>query len=391
MKAHGGFIQVYSELGKGTKFKVYLPAETDPSGEPVAEVAVELPRGKGELILVVDDEDSVRQITKQTLEAFGYRVILANDGSEAVATYAQRGSEIDAIVTDMMMPVMDGPSAIRVIRSMNPARPHHRRQRPERERPRRPSRRPRRETFPPQTLHRRNAAEDAAGNPRRRESGVTAIPNGRQAFHAGEYSLSKFLIYRTRLAARARRFISRRQTASSDYMSAALPENETARLASLRRYAILDTAPEVAFDRINRIAAEVLHVPVSLVTLVDEDRQWFKAAYGFNLPETSRDVSFCAHAILSDEVMVVEDALADARFAKNPLVTGGPRIRFYAGAPIKSSDGFNIGTLCAIDTKPRTLTKSEAAILRDLAELVRDELELRAGHSPARTAVHGDQ
>ncbi len=121
VKSHGGFIQVYSEVGRGTKFKIYLPARTEASSEAIAEVAAEMPRGHGELILVVDDEDSVRQITKRTLEAFGYRVILATDGAEAVATYAQRSSEIAVILTDMMMPVMDGPSAIRVIRSMNSA------------------------------------------------------------------------------------------------------------------------------------------------------------------------------------------------------------------------------------------------------------------------------
>jgi PAS domain S-box-containing protein len=121
VKSHGGFIQVDSEVGKGTKFKVYLPAQTEASAETAAEIAAEMPRGNNELILVVDDEPSVRQITQQTLEAFGYRVVLASNGAEAVAIYGARKAEIAAVLTDMMMPVLDGPATIQVLQKINPA------------------------------------------------------------------------------------------------------------------------------------------------------------------------------------------------------------------------------------------------------------------------------
>jgi PAS domain S-box-containing protein len=160
-------------------------------------------------------------------------------------------------------------------------------------------------------------------------------------------------------------------------MSPPLGEDERRRLAELRRYGILDTPPEAAFDRITRLTAHLLQVPIAQVTLVDEQRQWFKSSHGLDATETPRDVSFCAHAILSDEVMVVPDATHDSRFAANALVTGEPRIRFYAGAPLKSAGGANLGTLCAIDTKPRQLTPRDTEMLRDLAALACDELELR--------------
>jgi PAS domain S-box-containing protein len=121
VKSHGGFVRVYSEPGKGTKFGVYLPAQTETSAESAEEIAAELPRGHGELILVVDDESTVRVITQQTLQAFGYRVILASDRAEAVAAYARQGSEVAVVLTDMMMPVMDGPATILILRKLNPA------------------------------------------------------------------------------------------------------------------------------------------------------------------------------------------------------------------------------------------------------------------------------
>ncbi len=160
-------------------------------------------------------------------------------------------------------------------------------------------------------------------------------------------------------------------------MSFPIPPNEQQRLQELRRYAVLDTPPEKAFDNITDLAARIFKVPIASVTLIDEDRQWFKSCLGLETRETGRDIAFCAHAILRDEVMVVPDAQADARFADNPLVTGAPYIRFYAGAPLRTSAGLNLGTLCIIDTKPRRMTKGNLATLASLATLVVDEIQLR--------------
>ncbi len=160
-------------------------------------------------------------------------------------------------------------------------------------------------------------------------------------------------------------------------MSFPLPPNEAQRLAELRRYAVLDTPPEKAFDDITTLAARVFKVPISTVTLIDEDRQWFKSCFGLETREVGRNVAFCAHAILHDEVMIVPDARADARFAENPLVTGAPHIRFYAGAPLRTRNGLNLGTLCIIDTTPRELSEANAATLEGLAALVVAEINLR--------------
>jgi len=161
-------------------------------------------------------------------------------------------------------------------------------------------------------------------------------------------------------------------------MSAPLPENEGQRLRALRRYQVLDTPPEPALERITSQAAQLFGVPICLVSLVDESRNWFKSRYGWAIPEIGREESFCAHAILSEDVMVVPDAPQDARFAQNPLVTGEPGIRFYAGAPLRTPDGFNLGTLCILDTAAQVgLSRDEAALLKSLAGLVVSELEVQ--------------
>ena len=151
------------------------------------------------------------------------------------------------------------------------------------------------------------------------------------------------------------------------------PANEAARIDALHGLN-LDSAPEERFDRLTRLAKRLFNVPIALVTLVDKDRQWFKSCVGLDVSETSRDVSFCGHAILQNELMLVPDALEDLRFHDNPLVTGAPNIRFYAGYPLTVPDGNKMGTLCLIDTKPRNLDDEERALLRDLAEMAEQEL-----------------
>jgi phosphoribosyl 1,2-cyclic phosphodiesterase/CheY-like chemotaxis protein len=158
------------------------------------------------------------------------------------------------------------------------------------------------------------------------------------------------------------------------WIRAQLPEQEEERLAALNKLEILDTGPEERFDRIARIASEAFDVPIALVSLVDRDRQWFKSCIGLNAKETPRDMAFCAHAILENKVMVVPDAFLDPRFADNPLVTGEPRVRFYAGYPLKLPDGNVMGTLCLIDTRPRQLDSRKLNLLRDLGKLAESEL-----------------
>ncbi|HEX7577380.1 MAG TPA: GAF domain-containing protein, partial [Verrucomicrobiae bacterium] len=136
-------------------------------------------------------------------------------------------------------------------------------------------------------------------------------------------------------------------------MSQPLPENESERLNTLRGYQILDTHPEDRFDDLTRLAASICRTPISLISLVDEDRQWFKSKIGVDMCETSREEAFCAHAIMSPELLVVPDASHDPRFAANPLVRGKLHIRFYAGAPLTAPNGHHIGALCVIDRVPR--------------------------------------
>jgi signal transduction histidine kinase len=160
-------------------------------------------------------------------------------------------------------------------------------------------------------------------------------------------------------------------------MQAPLPDNETDRLAALYSLDILDTDSEQDFDDIVKLASKVCDVPMSLVSLLDMDRQWFKARLGTDLTETSRDMSFCAHAILGRDLLVVPDATKDPRFADNPLVSGDEGVRFYAGAPLVTTDGYALGTLCVIDKEPRRLDLEQLQALRALARQVTSQLELR--------------
>jgi len=156
----------------------------------------------------------------------------------------------------------------------------------------------------------------------------------------------------------------------------AIPANEVERLAALHALRILDTPPEERYDRITRLAQKLLDVPVALISLVDQDRQWFKSRQGCAGTESGRDTSFCGHAILGDGPFVVPDASLDDRFHDNPSVTGAESVRFYAGYPLSAVDGSHIGTLCVIDSKAREIDEERLQILGDLAALVEDELTL---------------
>lgn len=154
----------------------------------------------------------------------------------------------------------------------------------------------------------------------------------------------------------------------------AIPHNEKARLTELRSLGILDSLPEDRFDRLTRIAARVFSVPIALVSLVDERRQWFKSRVGLEAEETAREISFCGHAILGNDVCVVADTALDSRFADNPLVVNDPKIHFYAGCPLKVNNGHVIGTLCIIDRVPREFSQADRELLADLAGMVEQEL-----------------
>lgn len=156
-----------------------------------------------------------------------------------------------------------------------------------------------------------------------------------------------------------------------------IPANETGRLGALRRYEILDSPPDGSFDRITAICARLFKVPVALVTLVDEDRIWFKSRFGLDADQVDREAGLCASAILNEEVYVVTNAAMDPRTLANPLVAGAMGLRFYAAAPLRTHDGYSLGNLCIIDKEPRDLSADQQATLKDLAAVVMDEMELR--------------
>jgi len=152
------------------------------------------------------------------------------------------------------------------------------------------------------------------------------------------------------------------------------PHDEDNRLKALRSLNVLDTPSEERFDRLTRLAKHMFNVPIALVSLIDENRQWFKSCVGLNVTETARDISFCGHAILGNEIFIIPDTKQDERFFDNPLVLNDPYIRFYAGCPLRFLDGSMLGTLCIIDTQPRILNEADLEALRDLAELAEHEL-----------------
>lgn len=153
--------------------------------------------------------------------------------------------------------------------------------------------------------------------------------------------------------------------------------NDAERVATLEKYAILDTEPEKAFDDLTLLASFICKTPIAYISLIDEDRQWFKSKIGITVSETPRDVAFCSVAIQQPDVFVVPDTLQDERFRNNPLVTSEPRVRFYAGAPLITEEGYALGTLCIVDRRPREFTAEQGETLRALSRLVLAQMEFR--------------
>ena len=315
----GGAVQVESVLGEGTTFTLYLPLSRRKAATAAidadASLAATPPRGR---LLVVEDNLEVGAAAAETLAEVGYQVVRAPGGAEALALLADSPGSFIGVFSDVMMAPMDGIALARAIRSRYP--------------------------WMPVLLC----------------SGYSSVL---ASADAPEFPL----------LAKPYSLVALSQALHDAIGSASA---EAARVIGLESLAVLDTGPEAVYDDATRRAAELFGAPMALVSLVDTDRQWFKSKRGMPAAETTREIAFCAHAIEEpDRVMVVRDAALDPRFAHNPLVTGDPNIRFYAGAPLVTSAGHAIGTICVLDTRPRDVDTQRLDELARLARQVVERLE----------------
>ncbi|MCZ2496048.1 PAS domain-containing protein [Xylophilus sp. Kf1] len=319
-KQSRGDVQVESEPGRGTTFTIYLPlarrrATLAPDADADPAPLDSEPRGR---LLVVEDNHDVAHAAEATLVELGYQVSVAHGARHALQLLAADPAAYCAVFSDVMMAEMDGIRLARDIRRLYPSIP----------------------------VLLCSGYSSVLASTEHHEFSLLPKP----------YSMA----------------------ALSDALRQAIASGnaEKARLAELKALAVLDTPEEDDYDRATRLAAGLFDAPIALVSLIDDQRQWFKSRVGLPVRETPREHAFCAHAIAHPrDVMVVNDALQDARFADNPLVLGDPGIRFYAGAPLVTSSGHAIGTICVIDSRPREVDERQLDALRKLAEDVVERLE----------------
>ncbi|WPB59003.1 ATP-binding protein [Xylophilus sp. GOD-11R] len=331
----GGDVHIRSDVGQGTTFTLYLPlaGKAAVQGSAASDRSALDETQAGDLLLVEDNAE-VAAAVQESLRELGYRVTWAGDAEQALEILAREAGRFMVVFSDVVMPGIDGVDLAREIRRRYPALP----------------------------------VLLSSGYSRVLSRSV----NIEFPLLAKPYSL-------VALASGLRDAIARRQaevrhTGPSGFSTAA--DIEQARLTDLESLAVLDTPTEPSYDNLTRLAATLFDAPIALVSLIDADRQWFKSHLGLDATETPREYAFCAHAIESPgEVMVVPDATLDPRFAANPLVTGDPNIRFYAGAPLVTSWGHAIGTLCVIDSQPREAQDRHLEALKLLAAQVVERLE----------------
>ena len=336
----GGEILVDSKVGSGTTFTLYLPRAAQEGQQAAVTVrSDDIARGGGDLVLVVEDNPDVAVAVEQTLQELGYSTVTVSSGEAALVELETDATRFAAVFSDVVMAGISGIELGKAVRLRYPALP---------------------------VVLSSGYSYVLARNT---DHGFTLLPK--------PYSLEDLARTLSEATAKSRGAAMHAHAGHADDAHAGA-DREALRQAQLDAFDILDSDEEEAYDELTRLAAEFCETPIALISLVDGDRQWFKSRVGLQVLETPREHAFCAHAIQAPQSpMLVNDARADARFADNPLVTGDPNIRFYAGAPLVTASGHALGTLCVIDKVPRTLQRSQIDMLQFLAGQIIERLEQR--------------
>jgi nitrogen-specific signal transduction histidine kinase/FixJ family two-component response regulator len=339
-KQSGGEILVESEVGVGTVFTLYLPRAVQPAQQPDTPAADSaIAKGRGGRILIVEDNPDVALSVERTVEELGYVPQVVASAEQALSELARNAASFAAVFSDVVMAGMNGIDLGKAVRRLYPNLPF---------------------------VLSSGYSYVLAMNP---DHGFTLLPK--------PYALEELASTLDEAIAGAQP----RQPAPPApewHATEQAAGQELLRQAQLDAMQVLDTDEEEAYDELTRMAARFCDAPIALISLLDGDRQWFKSRVGTQLRETPREHAFCSHAIrLPQQVMVVNDASIDERFAGNPLVTSEPSIRFYAGAPLVTSDGHALGTLCVLDSQARSLQRGQIEMLQFLARQVVTRLEAR--------------